>query len=164
MNSIEGEETSLFCIDTSALLHAWNRDYPPDVFITIWGEIEHMVSTGQLIAPDEILLELERGGDEIYEWAKENRNMFIIPDGNAQKVVEDIVNRYPTFLPKASYDGVWADPYVIGLAATKGAVVITGEKMVGPNAKAPKIPNICSDLGIHHTDMLGLLRAIGMKV
>jgi len=41
---------------------------------------------------------------------------------------------------------------VIALAKAFNAVVVTGEKMVGPGAKTPKIPNICRDLQIQCID------------
>jgi hypothetical protein len=152
-----------YCIDTSALLHGWRRDYPPDVFASVWRNLEKLASDGVLIAPEEVLLELERGGDEVYSWARAQSSMFIQPDADVQAQVEMIVNRYRSFLPDESNDGIWADPYVIGLAAVKRAIVVTGEKLVGVNARIPKIPNICVDLGIPYVDLLGVIRTFGWK-
>jgi hypothetical protein len=105
------------------------------------------------------MLELERGGGEVYDWAKQNESMFHPPAQPVQSEVEQIVRRWPEFVPEDSQDGVWADPYVIGLAIIRGATVVTGEKAVGPGARSPKIPNICSALGVPCTDLLGLIRA-----
>jgi hypothetical protein len=153
----------LFCIDTSALLHGWRRDYPPDVFSSVWVNIANLADSGILIAPEEVLLELERGGDDVYAWAKSHRNMFLPADEQVQKEVERVVNGWCSFVPDHSRDGIWADPYVIALASVKGATVVTGEKPVGPDAKRPKIPNICTSIGIPHTDLLGLVRAFGWE-
>lgn len=83
---------------------------------------------------------------------------FQNPNDEVQQIVSEIVNKYPSFVPEESKDGIWADPYVIALAKAFNAVVVTGEKMVGPGAKTPKIPNICRDLQIQCIDFLELIR------
>lgn len=117
----------------------------------------------RLFAPDEVLLELERGGDELYKWAKELDFMFIQPNEEMQHVVSEIVERYPLFVPDESSDGIWADPYVIALAKVNNAVVVTGEKPVGPGAKRLKIPNICQEFQIECIEFLQLIRLEGWK-
>lgn len=154
---------SIFCIDTSALLHGWKRDYPPDVFSSIWRDLEELAEIGLLIAPKEVLLELERGGDDVYAWAKAREAMFLEPDDNVQKQVAQIVNTYPSFVPEESRDGIWADPYVIGLAVTKEATVVTGETLAGPNAKIVRIPDICTVLKVPYVAFLDLLRSSGRQ-
>lgn len=164
MNSPDSHPSQgVFCIDTSAILHGWRRDYPPDVFGSLWQNLGSLADSGILIAPDEVLLELHRGGDDVHAWAESHVTMFHSPDEKVQKEVHRIVNRWRSFVPRASHDGVWADPYVIALASVRGATVVTGEKPVGPNAKKPKIPNICAELGVRHTDLLGLFRALGWQ-
>jgi len=149
-------------MDTSSLIHAWRRDYPPDVFPSVWDNLSKFARDRIAIAPEEVLIELERGGDEIFEWAKSHPEMFLQPDEAIQAEVERIVNAWPSFVPSTSYDGVWADPYVIALAIVYQSVVVTGEVPVGSNARVPKIPNICDALGVPWTNLLGLLRAQGL--
>nr|WP_277995575.1 DUF4411 family protein [Desulfitibacter alkalitolerans] len=150
-------------MDTSALLHAWRRDYPPDIFNSLWTHLIDLAQNERLFAPDEVLLELERGGDELYQWALELDFMFLEPSEEMQQVVSEIVETYPSFIPDESSDGIWADPYVIALAKVNSAVVVTGEKAVGLGAKRPKIPNICQYLQIECIDFLQLVRLEGWK-
>jgi hypothetical protein len=161
--SDNNHERTIYCIDTSALLHGWRRDYPPDVFSNVWNRLSEFADNGFLIAPEEVLLELKRGGDDIYQWARSHRNMFLPPDPNVQREVTKIVNRWPNFVPDCSHDGVWADPYVIAIAVTRQATVVTGEKLAGTNARSPKIPNICEALHVPWLDLLGLLRCQGWR-
>jgi Domain of unknown function (DUF4411) len=154
--------TRVYCLDTSAILHAWRRDYPPDTFPTLWTRLEELIADGQIIAPDEVVLELERGGDEIHDLAQGQEGLSVEPDGEAQAVVQEIVDRWPEFVPEESHDGIWADPYVIAVASVTGATVVTGEVLAGANARKPKIPNVCHALGIAHTTLLGVLRAEGL--
>ncbi|WP_155318029.1 DUF4411 family protein [Desulfosarcina alkanivorans] len=154
--------SSTYSIDTSAFIHAWRRDYPPDVFPSVWSKMDELAFLGQIISPEEVLLELERGGDRLYDWAKNNETIFQPFDADMELVVADIVNRWPSFLPDQSHDGIWADPYAIALAKARGAIVVTGEVPVGNNAKRPKIPNVCRDLNIRHTTFLEMLRTEGI--
>jgi hypothetical protein len=151
----------MFVIDTSSIIHGWRRDYPPDTFPSLWQRIERLAQQGILIAPNEVLLELERGGDEIYEWARDQGSLFVEPDGEVQEKVTEIVDRWPAFVPDDSHDGVWADPYVVALAGVRSATVVTGEAIAPPGARRPKIPNICQALGIPCSSLVGLLRSRG---
>ena len=150
----------MFVIDTSSILHAWRRDYPPDTFPSLWERLEQLARDGILVAPSEVLLELERGGDDVHEWARA-QDLFVEPDTDAQARVTEIVDRWPNFVPDDSHDGIWADPYVVALAAVRTATVVSGEDMAPDNARRPKIPNVCRDLGIPHCTLLGLLRSQG---
>jgi Domain of unknown function (DUF4411) len=152
----------MYCLDTSAILHAWRRDYPPDTFPTLWSQLDEMIGNGAVIAPDEVLLELERGGDEIHAWAQGHAHMFLEPDEQVQAVVQTIVDTWPHFLPDESHDGVWADPYVVALASVHEATVVTGEVLAPDNASRPKMPNICRELDVPWTTLLGVLRSEGM--
>lgn len=152
----------MYCLDTSAILHAWRRDYPPDTFRTLWAQLDDMIRAGHIVSPDEVLLELERGGDEIHAWAAGHDNFFVEPDAQVQGVVQHIVDTWPQFVPDESHDGVWADPYVIALASVREATVVTGEVLAPDNARRPKIPNIRRELDVPWLTLLGLLRNEGM--
>lgn len=159
----EDVDEQVFSVDTSSFIHAWRRDYPPDVFPGVWETLANFAAAGLVVSPDEVLIELERGGDEIFDWAKDHREMFLTPDASVQSEVERIVNRWTEFVPNISHDGVWADPYVIALAVVLSGTVVTGETLAGANARAPKIPNICDDLAVPWTTILGLLRSQGLQ-
>ena len=151
----------MYCIDASSIIHAWRRDYPPDTFPTLWSKLEELVETEALVAPAEVLYELERGGDEVFEWANAQDGFFHEPDDEVQEYVRRIVDQWPDFVPEESHDGVWADPYIIGLAAVRQATVITGELEAAVNARRPKIPNICHELSVPVGNLLLLLRNEG---
>jgi hypothetical protein len=152
-----------YCIDTSSLIHAWRRDYPPDVFQSLWTHLDGLIQAGRLYSPVEVLLELERGGDEIHQWAKAHGEMFLEVDKEVEKTVGRIVDAFPAFLPATSSDGAWADPYVVAFAVTRGWVVVTGEKAAGPGSKRVKIPNVCQELGVGCICFLDLIRGEGWR-
>lgn len=147
----------MYWIDTSALLHGWKRDYPREVFCSLWENLDKLIEESRLSAPDEVLLELERGGDDIYYWAKQRRSMFVSPEKEIQEIITKIVDDYPNFIPETSHDGIWADPWVIAFAIHFNGIVVTGEKPKGSGAKMINIPNVCAGLGIECINFLDLI-------
>jgi len=151
----------MYSIDSGALIDAWVRKYPPDVLPTLWDNISDLVASQKILAPEEVLLELERGDDDLFDWAKERSEMFVSPDNAIQDCVSQIVNTYPTFLPDRAADGIWADPYVIAVAQVHGGIVVTSELLAPSSAKNLKIPNICNDLDIECLSALEFIRHAG---
>lgn len=147
-----------YSIDADSLIRAWRRDYPPDVFPSVWQKLSDLAEGGRVVSCEEVLLELKRREDDLHEWAKERDYMFRPPDRVIEEAVAKIVNQWPEFVPEDSHDGVWADPYVIGVAIARTAMVVTNENRVGENAKMPKIPNICDSLGVTCIRFVELLR------
>ena len=60
-----------FCVDTSAWLDGWNRDYPRDVFPTLWQNIEERVAANEIIASEEVYVELQKKDDDLHDWIKQ---------------------------------------------------------------------------------------------
>jgi len=80
-----------YSIDTSAILDAWVRGFPPDVVPGLWKQLEELIDNGQLIATEEVLYELEKKEDDAYKWAKNHKNMFIPTDEMIQLAVIEIL-------------------------------------------------------------------------
>lgn len=155
----------MYCIDASSLIHGWRRDYPPDIFQSLWDQLDELARQGKLFSSVEVLSELERGGDDLYKWAKEREHIFLEADAETQKFLSSIVESFPKFVPSTSNDGIWADPYLIAFAAANKWIVVTGEKTIGPapGAKKMNIPNVCQALGIEYIDLLQLIRKEGWR-
>src|ERR1041384_910311 len=84
-----------YSIDTSAFLDAWVRNYPPDVFPSIWEQMDGAAKDGTLLASDEVLRELERKEDGAHKWMKERAQMVFALDPEIEQHVRDIMHRYP---------------------------------------------------------------------
>lgn len=153
-----------YCIDTSALISLWKRTYSPDVFRSLWKNLENLISQGRLIAPREVLNELEKYGDkddELLKWAKRHRGMFEDLDYNQLNLVQDILKHFPN-LVDANKTIPDADPFVIALAMAKRWTVITSEQptnlTANPSAR-PKIPNVCEYFNVKcYYDLLEFFR------
>jgi hypothetical protein len=148
-----------YSIDTSAILHAWRRAYPPEVFPALWEKLNELVDRGELLASQEVLFELERKDDDVYRWARERRRMFVPTDEDVQRVVQDILRDYPGLVdPKRERSG--ADPFVVAVAQVKGCTVVTNERPTTSPIRV-KIPTVCQALGIRCLDLLQFIREKG---
>ena len=56
-----------YSVDTSALIGAWIRHYPPDVFPAVWEQIADGISNGKLRVVSEVYREIEQQSDELFE-------------------------------------------------------------------------------------------------
>jgi hypothetical protein len=145
-----------YCIDTNALIDLWRRFYPPDIFSSLWKEIENIISQGKLIAPREVFDELGKQDDELYKWAKRNKQMYKNLDREQMKQVCNILKQFKELIDtnKETPD---ADPFVIALAKNKGWTVITSEKPANLGGH-PKIPDVCKNYNIKCIPLIKFFR------
>lgn len=148
-----------YSIDTSALLDAWRRQYPPDVMPALWDGLDRLVQSGDLRATEEVLHELERKDDDVFEWGKRRSGLFVEIDDPIQPVVQAILRDHKKLLDtRKSRSG--ADAFVIALAQLNNAAVVTSERATG-SVNRPNIPDVCTALGLRCISMLGLIREQG---
>jgi hypothetical protein len=147
----------IYCIDTSSLVDAWVRYYPPASFPSLWEKIEALIDAGTLISSEEVLRELERQEDELLAWAKQRNHLFQPVDEAVQKMTMEILNQCPKLvnINKHRSEG---DPFVIATAQLYGAIVVTGEHPTNKINK-PKIPDVCRLLNIPLINTLGLIQS-----
>jgi hypothetical protein len=150
-----------FSLDTSGLLDAWVRHYPPDVFPTIWTELDASSKRGEILVIDEVLRELERKDDEIYKWVKQRGEMIVPIDQQIQATVVRIMASHGRLVDSRKHRSV-CDPWVIGLAQTRGLTVVTAEKATGSIAR-PKIPDVCLALGVPCIGLVEFFRQQGWR-
>ena len=105
--------SDIYSIDTSALLDAWVRWYPPDLFPKLWENIETLISEQRIFATEEVLVELEKKDDDIFKWAKKQK-MFYPLTTEIQTFVSQILTKYPR-LVDSRRERSQADPFVIEL-------------------------------------------------
>ena len=104
---------TIYFVDTSAWINL-SRHYPEDIFPNLWGNIEELISEKRILAPKEVLDEIEHGHDELKEWCKKHRKMFQDADTSQ---VKKIIKDHPTLVDAyARHES--ADPYVIALAVS----------------------------------------------
>lgn len=149
-----------YSIDTSALLDAWVRWYPPEVFVSLWEKLDGLVNDGVVVASDEVKNELQRKADDVHDWVSARTHMLVPIDDGIQHRVLLIMQKFPKFADERTGKSM-ADPFVIALAQDRGLTVITGEK--GGSAARPRIPFVCAQYGVPCIDFTQLIRQCGWK-
>lgn len=147
-----------YCIDTSAFIHAWRRAYPILNFKPIWDRIDELSKSGRLVSSREVLIELEKRDDDLYEWAKERASVFIDIQGEEfQMRVQKIVNQYKRLIDTRKNRSA-ADPFVIAVATLHDPpfIVVTEEGATNKIEK-PNIPDVCRAEGLRCINILGLI-------
>ncbi len=159
---------NLYIIDTSSLIRL-NKEYPIDVFPSIWSGLEALAKSDRLIAPREVLNEIVRRDDKLKVWAKTQKRMFKEPTASQTKLVKDLLSKYPSIV---AVDKLYsADPWVIALTLEMAndpqrtlmivkRIVVTEERLRGNRIT---IPFICNQYSIDAIDIVEMFRTEGWK-
>ena len=148
----------VYCIDSSALIGGYNRIYPAHVFVKLWDNMSDLVEDGRLVAPEEVLKELEYQRDDLTKWAKARKPMFHRPNYHETAFLSQIATDFKA-LSKSTVAANTADPFVVAMAKIHGYIVISEEKR--GSLKNPKIPQICKHYHVAHVPFLNLILAEG---
>ena len=154
-----------YSIDTSALLDAWVRHYPNDLFPSFWDKFKILAETKKGVASELIGHELQRKDDGCYKWFQTNNltHFFVGLNDDVENSVIDILKNpnYQRLVGdhKGSYG---ADPFVIALAHVEKLIVVTGER-ASNNILKPKIPDVCNEMKIECINILDLMRREGWQ-
>jgi len=145
-----------YSIDTSAILHAWRRSYPPKNFPLFWERLDALIKRGELKATEEVLVELEKKDDDVHKWVKKRKGTMIVPiDTAIQPAVQTILRGHKRLVDTRK-NRSQADVFVIALAQIKGSTVVTNENPGSPTR--PNIPDVCVALGIRSINILQLIQ------
>lgn len=68
-----------YVFDTSALIGAWVRSYPPENFPNFWDNLDDMAQQGRILVPEEVYKELEAKQDELLEWVQDRAEWLLAP-------------------------------------------------------------------------------------
>lgn len=147
--------TTIYCIDTSALIAAWYERYKPNRFPRLWEEIDQLIETGRLVSSIMVLDECSKRSPELHAWLKDRMGMFLAPDETIQQRVNHIVNTYRGLVSQGK-EKFAADPFLIATAEVHGYTVVTEE--TGPGSLA-KIPGVCNDLSVPNMNLMELFDA-----
>jgi len=114
-----------YSFDSSGILDLF-RYYPPDVFPSIWTQMETAASGRIILAIDEVYRELEKKDDAAFQWLKARRAMIVDLDTLVQQHVANILAVHPRLIDTRRNRSS-GDPFVIALAQVRGLSVVTGK-------------------------------------
>lgn len=152
-----------YSIDTSSLIHGWREVYFPENFEGFWQKLGELADSGVLVASKEVLREIKRRDEGIYEWCRDHESMFLELDEAQMGNLSTLMAKYPRFVDTRKGRNA-ADPLVIALAISYSPrlTVITQEGP-GGTADRPKIPFVCAREDVPCTNLAQLVRREGWK-
>lgn len=153
--------TPLYVFDSGPLIKM--KDYPEDIFPSMWAKFHEMISTNQIISCREVYNEITQNyavEDDISRWAKRNSSLFLTPQVAELEKVREILTKFPLLIREEETLSTkpQADPFVIAQAWENSCVLVHQEKLK-PNA--PKIPNVCAHFGVKELSLHAFFRERG---
>jgi len=114
--------------------------YPKDksTFKALWDEIENLIKQKVMFSTYFVYKEINkyRGkNDVVKRWAKSHKKRFFIPtDKETWELAQNIVKKFPDLLDKKKLQTGEpdSDPFLIALAKSEGATIITQERKDAP--------------------------------
>ncbi len=139
-----------YVLDSSALFDLKN-DYPRASFPSLWSRFDALCAAGVIIAPREVRREIERGSDELPDWAQVHGHIFLPPTAAEASIVGQLQVRNPSWIPPSETKPI-ADPFLIAMASEKGLPLITHDTRLMPFARdmeveCIRIPDLVSREG-----------------
>jgi len=148
----------VYCVDTSSLIHAWARAYPPQRFPGLWAAFDDLIEAGRMVASIEVYNELQKKDDDVFAWAKERKDaLFRDIDDDTQSAVITVMAKYPK-LVDTSTGKSGGDPFVIAQAIALGSSCCVVTQEVGGSDRSPKIPYVCRQEGIDCINLLDMIQ------
>lgn len=156
---------NIYLIDNDSLIRL--KQYPGEVFVSLWERLEALVDDHRLIAPHEVFREVTKGDDEIEKWARAHAHMFVDLDADQTAALKEVLKKFPG-IHDPDKTGADADPVLVALCLAKTRsdsssryCVVTEERLRGPGAM--KIPNVCQALGLEAIPLLEMFRREGFR-
>lgn len=146
----------IYCFDTSSLIHAWRRAYPPKNFKSFWGKLDDLMHDARLVSSIEVYGELEKKDDDVFAWAKVRKTMFLEIDDDIQVAMISVMGKYPRLVDTVKGKS-GADPFVIAQALSTNPRLTVLHQESGGSLKSPKIPFVCDQESLRHIDLLTLI-------
>lgn len=155
-----------YVVDTNVLITLMSH-HPQDkpAYQAIWDEIDDLIKQkiifSTTVVYDEIIKYLGKD-DRLKKWAKLYKNRFFIPTNpEIFKLAQDITKDFPDLPDKKKLQTGEpdADPFLIALAQSEGAAIITQEKKDHPN----KIPMVASHYNVKTIDLYEFFDERGLK-
>jgi len=154
-------EQRVFCLDSNVFIEGnkyWSLRRVPDY----WDILDNLGKKGVVLAPIEVLREIEKIDDDLKTWCFQRKHMFRDITTEIQVELRKIMKTYPRLVDSTRQRSV-ADPWVIAFAIIHKATVVTKETPIGPDGRRIKIPDVCAALGVTCIDDFEFADLIGLR-
>lgn len=154
-----------YCLDTSFFINGWRKNYPIDVFPSVWSILDRNIRSGKVVSCDEVYREISHQKDDLFAWVKARKQCFLRVTDELTHQFGEVMHQFPNFAAMGGTTNA-ADPWVVAQAHLIRATVVSDENSTEQmkKSKPPKIPNVCGALGIKCLKPIDLLRALAVEL
>jgi hypothetical protein len=160
----------IYVLDANVFIEAARRYYAFDIAPPFWPILIDQARNGQLLSIDRIKGELERGKDELAEWAKINFHEYF-----ASTADDDVTAAYGRIMVWSQGEAQFThaaraefasapDAWLVAYALAKGCIVVTHEQFNSEAKARIKIPNACREFGVEYVDTFQMMRNLRVKL
>ena len=160
---------SKYILDTGVFIQAKRSYYAFDLAPKFWESLIYHADNGQVYSIDKVKQELEKGKDDLTEWAISHFDYAFAStdESDAIQAYRDViawVNAQDQFLDYAKTEFAdCADGWLIAYAKAKSNIVVTEERYEPARRNKIKIPNVCEALNVEYIDTFEMLRRLGVR-
>jgi len=145
-----------YVVDNNALITLMaHHPLGKPAYQAIWDEIESLIKRKNIFSTMVVYEEIMRylgKDDRLKKWAVSHKKSFFIPTNQEVfKLAQDVAKKFPDLVDKKKLQTGEpdADPFLIALAKSEGATIITQERKDLPN----RIPMVASHYGVTSIDL-----------
>ena len=159
-----------YVLDANVFIEASRHYYAFDIAPRFWQILIDHASNGHVLSIDRVKQELDRGKDDLAEWANNDfhENFVSTEDDDVIAAYRRIMiwsqdNDQFTPSAKAEFANV-ADGWLVAYALAKQCVVVTREQFDANIRRKVKIPNVCHAFSVKYVDTFQMMRELGVRV
>jgi hypothetical protein len=158
-----------FVLDADVFITAMRDYYAFDLAPGFWQSLIYHAGNGRILSIDYVKRELEKGKDQLAQWAKNDfSDAFISTDE------EDVKESYGEIMTwvqgqnqfsdaaKAEF-ARGADGWLVAYAKAKGCIVVTLEAINPDIKRKGPIPNVCQAFNVQFVNTFVMLRRLGVQ-
>lgn len=161
-----------YVLDANVFIQAARRYYAFDIAPRFWEALVEYAERGRLISIDRVKVELDRGKDELTQWANGRFQQRFRPTNR-----DDVLIVYRQIMQwsqsqhqfaaeaRADFaDGDNADAWLVAFAHADGKIIVTHEEYDQYVRRKIPIPNACQPFKVRCVDTFQMLRELGIRL
>jgi hypothetical protein len=161
-----------YLLDANVFMQAARQYYAFDLVPAFWKALVDHASKDRLLSIDRVKDEIERGKDELAQWANGTFRTYFVStnEDDVLQAYGEIMrwaqaqNQYSEAAKAEFADQKNADAWIVAFAKAKGCVVVTHEQPAPESRNKIKLPDACQAFGVPWTGAFSMLRALGVRL
>lgn len=166
--------SDIYSVDTNVFLDIWcppeGNIYSKSRMPELWEHIEKLVNEGRIVATKEVYDELiDHASDGLRAWLEDHKTIFTLSEqqvGYADDIINKVYSKYKNGYRPEVKDA--ADPFVVAIALTHNATVLSQEQKQDPHDPAlvngPKIPTVCAEYQVECVNIEEFITKEGFSI